>query len=83
MFETLELESLMIATHFFRILERLEFGVSDVLEMVRLERGDADRRLRGVLEQLASDCAAYLQHYKQEHPSKSSTRVRVSVQVDC
>ncbi|XP_022646249.1 otoferlin-like isoform X4 [Varroa destructor] len=59
-----------------RILERLDFGMSDVLEMVRLERGDADRRLRGVLEQLSADCVAYLQHYKQENPVRSSTKQR-------
>ncbi|XP_076320149.1 otoferlin-like isoform X2 [Tachypleus tridentatus] len=43
-----------------KIAEKLESGLIDVQEMVRLERPHVDRRLRGVLEELATGCSRYL-----------------------
>ena len=41
------------------IAEQFEVGLADVEEMVRLERSHADRRFRGVLEELAMGCAKF------------------------
>ncbi|XP_054723978.1 otoferlin-like [Uloborus diversus] len=43
-----------------KIADKLEEGLSDVQEMIRLEKPYADRRLRGVLEELSTGCNRFL-----------------------
>ena len=42
-----------------KVGDRLEDGLADVNEMMRQERPFPERRLRGVLEELASACSRY------------------------
>ncbi|KAG8190919.1 hypothetical protein JTE90_014400 [Oedothorax gibbosus] len=43
-----------------KIGDKLEEGLTDVQEMIRLEKPNADRRLRGVLEELGTGCNRFL-----------------------
>ncbi|XP_064487216.1 otoferlin-like [Ornithodoros turicata] len=43
-----------------KIREKLEAGLADIQEMLRLEKSHTDRRLRGVLEELSNECSRYL-----------------------
>ncbi|CAN8025600.1 unnamed protein product, partial [Ixodes persulcatus] len=51
-----------------KIKEKLEAGLADIQEMVRLEKPHTDRRLRGVLEELANGCNRYLHLAKCQGP---------------
>ncbi|XP_077546879.1 ferlin family C2 domain-containing myoferlin misfire isoform X2 [Haemaphysalis longicornis] len=52
-----------------RVKEKLEAGLADIQEMVRLEKSHTDRRLRGVLEELANGCNRYLHQAKCQGPT--------------
>ena len=43
-----------------KIADKLDDGLSDVNEMVRQERQFIERRLRGVLDELAQNCSRYM-----------------------
>ncbi|UYV81940.1 FER1L6 [Cordylochernes scorpioides] len=54
-----------------RIAEKLDAGISDVQEMIRLEKPHEDRRLRGVLEEMAAGCGRFLAIAKGSAPGKT------------
>ncbi|XP_050031171.2 otoferlin [Dermacentor andersoni] len=52
-----------------RVKEKLEAGLADIQEMIRLEKSHTDRRLRGVLEELYTGAERYLNQAKSQGPT--------------